>query len=54
MKIVSTFGKNSLEIIEKEPQRLLEIKGISPKKCKEITENAREVFSLRIIKTFID
>ncbi len=54
MKIVSTFGKNSLEIIEKEPQRLLEIKGISPKKCKEITENAHEVFSLRIIKTFFD
>lgn len=34
--IVDHFGKDSLEIIENNPQRLLEIKGIGPKKAAEI------------------
>lgn len=53
-KIVSTFGDRSLEIIEKEPHRLTEIRGISQKKCREIIKEAKRVLSLKMIKTFFD
>lgn len=54
VKIVKAFGDKSLEIIEKEPQRLMEINGISPKKCKEIAQDTKRIFALRTIKTFFD
>jgi len=53
-KIVSTFGDRSLEIIEKEPYRLMEINGISQNKCRQITQEAKRVLSLKMIKTFFD
>lgn len=54
VKIVKAFGDRSLEIIEKEPHRLTEIDGISPKKCREITQDVKKIFALRMIKTFFD
>lgn len=54
VKIVKVFGDETLEIIEKEPHRLTEVKGISPKKCREITEDSKRIFSLRMIKNFFD
>lgn len=53
VKIVNVFGDKTLDIIEKEPHRLAEIKGISPKKCKEITQDAKRVFALRILTSFL-
>lgn len=38
-RIVEKFGKNAIEIMEKEPMRLATIKGISPKKAKKIGED---------------
>ena len=38
-KIVDTFGKDALLIIETQPERLAEIKGISLKKAMEIAES---------------
>lgn len=52
-KIVNVFGDNALNIIENNPNRLSEIKGISPKKCKEIAEESRKIFSLRIVASFL-
>lgn len=37
-RIVSTFGKNSLDIVENHPELLARIKGISRKKADEINE----------------
>ncbi len=52
-KIVDVFGADTLEIMEKEPARLLEIRGISPKKCENIASEVKEIFALRGIMTFL-
>lgn len=52
-KIVNMFGAASLEIIENNTYRLSEIKGISRKKCDEIAEEAKKLFSLRAVTSFL-
>lgn len=52
-KIVRVFGNKTLEIIEKEPHRLCEIKGISPARCTAISNEAKKIFSLRILTSFL-
>ncbi len=52
-KIVDVFGANTLEIMEKEPTKLLEIRGISPKKCENIAAEVKEIFALRSVMTFL-
>ncbi|MDE6401191.1 MAG: ATP-dependent RecD-like DNA helicase [Clostridiales bacterium] len=37
-RIVDKFGEKAIEIIEREPERLAEIKGISPAKARKISE----------------
>ena len=39
-RIVDAFGDDTLTIMEKEPQRLAEVRGITPKKAAEIAETA--------------
>ncbi len=51
-KIVGLFGDKTLEIMEKEPTRLLEVRGISPKKCENIAAEVKEIFSLRTLMEF--
>ena len=46
-RIVDEFGEFTLQIIEKEPEKLCRIKGISPQKCEEIAESAQQIFGLR-------
>lgn len=46
-RIVAEFGEFTLQVIEKEPEKLLRIKGISPQKCEEIGAAAQEIFGLR-------
>ena len=46
-KIVAEFGEFTLQVIEKEPEKLCRIKGISPQKCEEIAEAAQQIFGLR-------
>ena len=45
--IVSTFGMDTLEILEKEPERLIEVPGIGHKKTKMISDSFREKKLLR-------
>lgn len=52
-KIVDVFGARTLEVMEKEPTRLLEIRGISPKKCESIAQEVKEIFALRGVMTFL-
>ena len=41
-RIVEKFGKESLEVIEHQPERLAEIKGISKAKAYEIIRDLKE------------
>lgn len=41
-RVVARFGKDTMDILEKAPQRLLEIEGIGPKKMAVITESFYE------------
>lgn len=52
-RIVNVFGSQTLEIMENEPYRLSEIKGISAKKCEEIAAEAKKIFSLRCIMSYL-
>lgn len=52
-KIVEQFGDRTLEIMEKEPTRLLEIRGISPRKCESIAAEVKKIFALRSLMQFL-
>lgn len=41
-RIVAAFGKDTMKILERDPQRLLEVEGIGPKKLAVITESFYE------------
>lgn len=46
-KIIDRFGENALEVLENEPGRLAEIKGISLKKARDISKIFNEQFAVR-------
>lgn len=48
-RIVEIHGENTLEILEKEPDRLLAIKGISPKKLEGIVIEYQRIFGIRAL-----
>lgn len=52
-KIVAEFGDRTLEVMENTPERLLDIKGISPKKCESITSEIKQIFNLRKLMTYL-
>lgn len=52
-KIVDQFGDKALEVIENEPERLAEIKGISLKKAKEIGESFAQQREVRKVVMFL-
>ena len=41
-KIVDEFGERTLEIMENEPMKLMQIKGITPKKCDSIAAEVKK------------
>lgn len=41
-RVVTAFGKDTMAVLEKDPQRLLEVEGIGPKKLAVITESFYE------------
>lgn len=53
-RIVETFGENSLEIIENEPQRLTAIRGISKDKAENISRELKKVFGMREVIIFLE
>ena len=46
-RIVAKFGEETLNIIDKSPERLAEITGISPKKAQQIGNDFRTQFGMR-------
>ena len=52
-KIVKKFGKETIRIIEEEPERLSEIKGISDRKAREIAAQVYEKRDAREAMTFL-
>ena len=52
-KIVEKFGEETLNILEREPERLAEIRGITPAKARQIGEDYASQFGLReVMMTF--
>ena len=47
IRIVEKFGDDTLRVLEEEPQRLADIKGITPSKAKTIGEEFASQFGLR-------
>lgn len=52
-KITDKFGINALSVIENEPKRLSEIKGLSDKKIKKIVDSYAQNKSLRSIVSYL-
>ena len=52
-RIVRRFGKETFSILEREPERLAEIKGISERKAREIGEQLEEKRELRQAMVFL-
>lgn len=48
-RIVDAFGDQTLEVIEKTPERLAEIRGINPKKATEIGADYQRIFGIRAV-----
>lgn len=46
-KIVARFGENTLDVMENEPRRLSQIKGISVGKAEKIGEEYKKMFGMR-------
>lgn len=53
VRIVKKFGKDTFRIIEEEPERLAEVKGISERKAKEIAVQVYEKRDAREAMTFL-
>lgn len=52
-RIVEKFGEDTLDVMEKEPARLAEVRGISPAKAQKIGEAFAAQFGLReVMLTF--
>ena len=52
-RIVKTFGDDTFRIMEEEPERLAEVKGISERKAMEIAEQTAEKRELRQAMIFL-
>ena len=53
MLIVAAFGDDSLDVLESEPGRLAEVKGIGAKKAREISEHFRKQLGVRLLMEFL-
>lgn len=52
-KIVETFGEDTIRIMDNEPERLLEIKGIGKKRAESIIASAKEQKAIRDIMIWL-
>ena len=49
LRIVEKFGDETLHVIEKTPEKLAEIKGISLRKAEEISQQYKHIFGIRSV-----
>lgn len=52
-RIVETFGDQALQVIQDEPERLAQIKGISIKKAQEISEELQRNYGIRDLIAYL-
>lgn len=52
VKLVGAFGEGTFEVIEKDPERLATVSGISPSKARAISESFKEQFGVRAVMMF--
>lgn len=52
-RIVQEFGESALEVMENDPTRLAQIKGITVEKAKEISEELKRVHGIRELMMFL-
>ena len=52
-RIVETFGEKALEVMEREPERLSQIKGITKKKAQSIGEELKRVYGIRELMAYL-
>lgn len=52
-RIIDTFGVQALEVIESDPDRLAQVKGISREKAGEISEEYNRIKGLQELMTFL-
>ena len=52
-EIVAKFGTNTLDVLEKNPERLLEVRGITENKLEDIRTSFAESWALRDIMTLL-
>lgn len=52
-RIVERFGRATFDILEQEPERLQEIRGVTPKKALEIAEDFHQHMGLRRLMAFL-
>ena len=48
-RMVECFGDRTLEVMEREPQRLAEVRGISPAKAEELAGEFQRIFGVRAV-----
>ena len=53
LRIIQRFGAEALDVIENEPDKLTEIKGISPKRARDISEAFRQQMGVRRLAQFL-
>lgn len=53
-RLVDKFGDNTLEIIQHQPDRLAQIKGISPEKAAKISEEIRKIFGMKEVMLYLE
>lgn len=52
-QIVDRFGEEALAVIENEPEKLCEIRGVSPKRARAIGEDFRQKMGMRRLAEFL-
>ena len=53
-RIVDKFGIKTFDVMEHEPMRLMEIRGMTRTKCEEIAKEAGHIFSLRSMIAYFE
>ena len=52
-RIVQTFGDKAMEVLENDPARLAQIKGITPEKAREIGAELKRAYGIRELMMFL-
>ena len=52
-RIVDRFGENTLDVMEKAPEQLCQVKGVSQRKAEEIAQEFKRIFGVRAVMLFL-